>query len=210
MNSFGGGWGNGTTINSPENVAALDYIFKMFKEGLAVQARDLGLSWDGEVFAAGKAAMTTAGAWYNGFMAEAAPNTNYEVIAMPGGNGHNGSSLHSTGFAVLNTSKHPDVAAKAAMYMARAEAQKEMANTAGYQPSLMSLQEWYYTQNKDGPRMAKTRTSLDSAVSFGYPVRMVEFESDLARAIDEVVLNGATTTSQQILDTLAAKYGILE
>lgn len=206
-NSFGGGWGNGTTINSAENVAALDYIINMFKEGLAVQAKDLGLSWDGEVFAGGKAAMTTAGAWYNGFMAESAPDINFEVIAMPGGNGQNGCSLHTTGFAILNTSKNPEVAAQVAMHMARPDAQKEMANTAGYQPSLISLQDWYYTEYKDGPKMASTRASLDTAVSFGYPIQSVEFETDLVRALDEIIYNGAATTSQEILDTLASKYG---
>ena len=48
MNSFGGGWKDGKAINSSENVAALEYIFKMFDEGLAVTAKDAGMTWDGE------------------------------------------------------------------------------------------------------------------------------------------------------------------
>jgi multiple sugar transport system substrate-binding protein len=62
----------------------------MYQEDLAVNPKDLGLSWDGEVFAAGKCAMTTGGSWYIGMMKKAAPNTKYDIIPMPGQNGKNG------------------------------------------------------------------------------------------------------------------------
>ncbi|MDR1665288.1 MAG: sugar ABC transporter substrate-binding protein [Clostridiales bacterium] len=202
-NSFGGGWSNGETINSPENVAALEYILKMYEEGLAVNPKDLGLSWDGEVFAAGKCAMTTAGAWYVGLMSESAPDINYEVMAVPGGNGHQGSSMHATGFAVLSTSKNPEVAAQVANYMASVSAQMNMSTRAGYIPALESLQDWYYDIN---PKMAPSRASTEFAVSFGYPVQSTEFQTDLVRAFEEVYYAGADTTAQEILNTLAEKY----
>jgi multiple sugar transport system substrate-binding protein len=203
MTSFGGGWSGGASISTPENVAALDYIFKMYAEGLAVNPKDLAFSWDGEVFAAGKCAMTTAGAWYVGLMSESAPDINYKIIAMPGGNGQQGCSLHVTGISVLSNSKNVDTAAQLAYYLAREDAQKDMATVAGYQPSLLSLQDWYYQQN---PILADTRASMDWASSFAYPVQANEFQSDLVAAFEDVHYAGNAKTSQAILDELAAKY----
>ncbi len=203
MNSFGGGWKNGTDINSEANVQALDYIFKMYDEGLAVNPKDLGLSWDGEVFAANKAVMTTAGTWYIGMMKDAAPDTNYEIIPMPGANGKNGCSLHSIALTVLNNSKNPELAAKVAYYMAREDAQKASAEIVGTMPSQLSLSDWYFEQN---PKMENAKVSLDWATSFGYPIQASEFQSDLVRAFEEVEYAGGTQTSKEILDTLAEKY----
>jgi multiple sugar transport system substrate-binding protein len=204
VNSFGGGWGGGSTINSAENVSALDYVLKMYAEGLAANPKDFGHSWDGETFAFEKAAMTTAGAWYVGFMAGSAPEVNYAIIPMPGGNGSQGCSLHVTGLSVLAGTKNPDAAAALAYYMSREEAQREMATVAGYQPSLLSLQDWYYEQN---PGLASTRASMDWASSFAFPVQATEFGTDLSTAFEDVHYNGNAKTAQEILDALAATYG---
>ncbi|MEG1925669.1 MAG: sugar ABC transporter substrate-binding protein [Ruthenibacterium sp.] len=203
MNSFGGGWKNGKEINSEANMQALDYIFKMYNEGYAINPKDIGLSWDGEVFAAGKCAMTTAGTWYIGMMKEAAPDTNYEIIPMPGANDKNGCTLHSIAFTVLNNSKNPDIAAKVAYYMAREEAQKVSAEIVGTMPSNTNLTEWYFTKNE---KMASAKASLAWATSFGYPVQASEFQQDLVRAFEEVEYAGGKQTSKEILDTLAEKY----
>lgn len=204
MNAFGGGWKNGADIASTANEHAFDYIFKMYNEGLAVNPKDVGLSWDGEVFAAGKCAMTTGGTWYIGMMKEAAPNTNYEIIPMPGGEGNNGCTLHSIAFTILSNCKNPELAAKVAYYMSREDAQKTTAELVGNMPSMLSLRDWYFTQN---PKMKNAKESLDWATSFGYPVKAAEFQTDLVRAFEEVEYAGGNQTSRDILSTLAAKYG---
>ena len=204
MNSFGGGWKNGTDIDSAANEMALNYIFKMYKEGLAVNSKDVGLSWDGEVFAAGKCAMTTAGTWYIGMMKEAAPDINYEILPMPGGNGNNGCTLHSTAFAVLSNCKNPELAAKVAYYLSREEAQKITAELVGNMPSMLSLRDWYFQQND---KMQNAKASLEWATSFGYPIQAAEFQTDLVRAFEEVQYAGGNQTSKEILTALAEKYG---
>lgn len=204
MNSFGGGWGGGSSVNSPENAAALEYILKMYSEGLAANPKDFGHSWDGETFAFNKAAMTTGGAWYVGFMSDSAPDTNYAVIPMPGGGGNKGCTLHVTGLSVLSATKNPEAAAALAFYMSREEAQKDMASVAGYQPSLLSLQDWYYEQN---PGLAETRASMEWATSFAFPVQATEFGMDLSAAFEDVHYNGNPKPAQEILDALAASYG---
>ena len=204
MNSFGGGWKNGSDIDSAANEKAFDFIFKMFKEGLAVNSKDVGLSWDGEVFAAGKCAMTTAGTWYIGMMKEAAPDINYEILPMPGGDGHNGCTLHSTAFAVLSNCKNPELAAQVAYFLSREDAQKTTAELVGNMPSMTSLRDWYFEQN---PKMQNAKVSLDWATSFGYPIQAAEFQTDLVRAFEEVQYAGGTQTSKDILSALATKYG---
>lgn len=204
MNSYGGGWKNGADINSKANVEAFDYIFKMYEEGLAINPKDVGLSWDGEVFAANKCAMSTGGTWYIGMMKESAPDVNYEIISMPGGNGQKGCTLHTTAFTVLSSSKNVDIAAQVAYYMAREEAQKATGEIVGNMPSMISLRDWYFDTN---PEMKNARESLDWATSFGYPVQAAEFQTDLVRGFEGVVYANDGNTSQGILDELAEKYG---
>lgn len=158
MNAFGGGWHGGAEIDSAANEKAFDYIFKMYNEGLAVNPKDVGLSWDGEVFAAGKCAMTTAGTWYIGMMKEAAPNINYEILPMPGGDGQKGCSLHTYALAVLSSSKNPELAAKVAYYMSREEAQRTTAEIVGDMPSRLSLRDWYFQQN---PKIVMSQTTIN-------------------------------------------------
>lgn len=204
MNSFGGGWKNGDEIGSQANVDAFDYIFNMYREGLAVNPKDVGLSWDGEVFAGKKCAMTTGGTWYIGMMKEAAPDINYEVVSMPGGNGKNGCTLHSQAFAVLSNCKNPDKAAQVAYYLTNENAQRLTAEVVGNMPSLLSLRDWYFEEN---PKMANAKASLDWATSFGYPANAQEFQNDLVRAFEEVEYAGKEADSKGILDSLASKHG---
>ncbi len=102
--SYGGGWGNGKTISTPENVQALQKIFDMYKEGVAVTPKALGYGWDGEVFANGKSAMTTGGYWYKGYLKDAAPNLKYVVLPVPKGT-VNASTMISDGYVVLKDAK---------------------------------------------------------------------------------------------------------
>lgn len=203
MNSFGGGWKDGKAINSSENVAALEYIFKMFDEGLAVTAKDAGMTWDGEVFAGEKCAMSTGGPWYVGMMAESAPDVNYSFIPMPGGNGNSGVTLHSYGIAVVKDAENAELAAKAAYYLSREEAQIARAEITGDRPSIESALVSFREKN---PALAVIDEYIGQATGFGYPADQ-EFKTDFSTALESHVYAGDTTTAQEILDTLAEKYG---
>lgn len=203
MNSFGGGWKNGKAINSKENVDALNYIFKMFDEKLAVTSKDAGMTWDGEVFAGKKCAMSTGGPWYAGMMAESAPDVNYTFVPMPGGDGNNGATLHTYGIAVISNSKNKDLAAKAAYYMSREEAQIERAKITGDRPSIESALEAFRTAN---PKLNVIDEYIGTATGFGYPANQ-EFKTDFSTALEAHVYAGDTTPAQEILDELAGKYG---
>lgn len=118
-----------------------DYTFKAYKEGLAVNPKDVGLSWDGEVFAGGKRAATTGGARYIGMMKETTLDINYEIVPMPSGSGNHGCTLHSQGFVVLSSSKNPEKAAQAAYYLCNEDAQKLTIEIVGDMLSLLFLRD---------------------------------------------------------------------
>lgn len=203
MNSFGGGWKDGTAINSEENVKALEYIFKMFDEGLAITAKDAGMTWDGEVFAGEKCAMSTGGPWYVGLMSESAPDVNYSFIPMPGGDGKNGVTLHSYGIAVVKDAEDADLAAQAAYYLAREEAQIERAKITGDRPSIESALEAFRSEN---PKLNVIDDYIGTATGFGYPANQ-EFKTDFTTALEAHVYAGDTTPAKDVLDELAANYG---
>lgn len=204
MNSFGGGWKDGTAINSEENVKALEYIFKMFDEGLAVTAKDAGMTWDGEVFAGKKCAMSTGGPWYVGLMSESAPDVNYKFIPMPGGDGKNGVTLHSYGIAVVKNTENPELAANAAYYLSREEAQVERAKITGDRPSIESVLDAFHAEN---PQLTVIDEYIGMATGFGYPADQ-EFKTDFSTALEAHVYAEDTTSAKDILDGLAERYGV--
>lgn len=203
MNSFGGGWKDGKEINSEENVKALEYIFKMFDEGLATTAKDAGMTWDGEVFAAQKCAMSTGGTWYVNTMRESAPDVNYTFIPMPGGDGNVGCTLHTYGIAVVRGTPDEEMAANVAYYMSRQEAQEKRAELIGDRPSIEAALPAF---REDNPQLDVIDEYISTATSFGYPADQ-EFKTDFTTALEYHIYNGDTTSAQDILDTLAASYG---
>ncbi len=204
MNSFGGGWKDGTAINSKENIAGLEYIFKMFDEGLAVSAKDVGMTWDGEVFAGEKCAMSTGGTWYVNTMKESAPDVNYTFVPMPGGNKNVGSTLHTYGVAVVSGTEDKELAANVAYYMSRQEAQEARAEMIGDRPSIEAALPAFREVN---PQLNVIDEYIDTATSFGYPANQ-EFKTDFTTALENHIYNGDTTSAADILNTLAKNYGI--
>lgn len=61
--SFGGGWGLGKTINTPENAAALQFLIDAYHQGYVVTPKELGVGYDGSVLMTNDAAMSTGGSF---------------------------------------------------------------------------------------------------------------------------------------------------
>ena len=203
LNAFGGGWNGTHDIDRQENIDGLDFVFKMFDEGVAAAPRTLGLGWDGEVFAAGKAAMTTAGTWYVNLMRESAPDTNYVFIPFPGGNGKTGCTLHSYGAAVIADGENEDLAAQVAYYMARQESQEKRAELMGDRPCMEAALPVFQAAN---PALAVIDEYIAEAKGFNYPGDQA-FTTDLVNALQAHIHAGDTTSAADVLKTLAATYG---
>ncbi|EPR14049.1 ABC transporter substrate-binding protein [Ruminiclostridium papyrosolvens] len=181
--AFGGGWGFGKTIDTPQNAQALQYLIDMFKDGVAITPKQAGLSWDGEVFAKGKCAMSTGGTWYIATLKEMAPDINYKMIPLPKGM-TNGSTLHSIAIGVLKTAKDAEVAAKIAAYLVRDEVQQTVVKDAGAPPSSIAISDEYFAND---PIVKDLKPVLAYAQPFAYPAAGQKFSEALIKGFDEAI-----------------------
>jgi ABC-type sugar transport system, periplasmic component len=183
--SFGGGWGEGKTIDSEANAKALDFIIDMFGEGLAVTPKQVGESWDGAVFSARKAAMTTGGVWYAGHLASTAPDMHYKAIPIPQADPKNAAfSLHSTAFVVLKNSKNMQQIEKVLSYMGRKDYEQFTMKQTGALPANAEVAKAYF---KDHPQFAGVQKLSGHILSFGYPADAQRFANALINALDSVI-----------------------
>ncbi|CAM3598029.1 ABC transporter substrate-binding protein [Marinicrinis lubricantis] len=199
--SYGGGWGNGETINSPENVQALEQIMDMYKEGIAVTPKTLGYGWDGEVFANEQGAMSTGGYWYKGYLADANPDLNYVAIPVPQGTTA-GSTMSSDAYVVLKDAKNKTAALQAAYYMTNEEVQTKFMEL-GFNPALKTLSPKYFEQN---PEFKAIEPSLETSSDFGYPVDTKKFTDELVKQVEAVILGGSDKSAKEILDSVQAQF----
>lgn len=200
--SYGGGWGNGKTINSDANVKALETIVDMFKEGVAISPQEAGYGWDGEVFANKLAAMTTGGYWYKGFLAESAPDINWVVVGMPEGT-TKGCTSHSDGWVVLKDAPDKLAAVKAAYWLTRDEALEKVMTEVGINPSKPALSSKYYEVN---PEFKAIEAMVPYAKDFGYPADTKKFIDTLIPAMQEKILAGSEKSVKEILDEVQAQF----
>jgi multiple sugar transport system substrate-binding protein len=200
--SYGGGWGYGKTINSDANVKALETIVDMFESGVAISPQEAGFGWDGEVFANKKAAMSTGGYWYKGFLSESAPDINYVVIGMPEGT-TKGCTSHSDGWVVLKDAPDKIAAVKAAYYLTRDEALEKIMTEVGINPSKPALSAKYYEVN---PEFKAIEAMVPYAKDFGYPADTKKFIDTLIPAMQEKILAGSSKSVKEILDEVQSKF----
>lgn len=201
VKSYGGGWDNGKSINSPENVKGLQKIFDMYKDGVAVTPKSLGYGWDGEVFANGKAAMTTGGYWYKGFLKDAAPNLKYVALPVPKGTTE-GSNMIADAYVVLDGSKEKQAAVQAANYMTNETVQTEFMKIGNSSP-LVTLSPEYFELN---PEFKAIEPALKTASDFAYPAETKKFKDALVNQLEGTLLGGGDKTPQEILDSIQEQF----
>ncbi len=200
--SFGGGWGNGKTINSPENVKGLEFFVSLFDEKIATSPKHAGLGWDGEVFANKKGAMTTGGNWYKGFLKNSGPDIKYVALPIPKGTVE-ACTMHSGGIVVLKDTQDKLAAVKAAAYMAREECLQKMMEGTGLNPALTSLTAKYYEVN---PEFKAIEPSVKVAKDFGYPAEGKKFIDALVGAMESKILAGDKKSVKEILDGIQKDF----
>ncbi|WP_426452814.1 ABC transporter substrate-binding protein [Paenibacillus sp. S-38] len=199
--SFGGGWDNGKSINSKENVQALQEIFDLYASGAAVTPKSLGYGWDGEVFANKKSAMTTGGHWYKSFLKDAAPDLNYAVVPVPKGTAQ-GSTMISDAYVVLKDAKNKEAALQAAYYMTNEKTQTEFLKL-GNNSAVKSLSAKYFEEN---PEFKELKPALDYSTDFAYPADSKRFKDELVNQLESAILGGVKKSPQDILDGIQSQF----
>ena len=71
------------TADTPENLAALDYVKGLLDSDSYEFTENMDLGWGGEALGTGAAAMTIEGNWIRGAMTNDYPDVNYTVLELP-------------------------------------------------------------------------------------------------------------------------------
>ncbi|MFT4284092.1 MAG: extracellular solute-binding protein [Protaetiibacter sp.] len=203
---FGGGWGGGDTIDSDENVEALDFLLGLFADGSAATAQQLGATWDGEAIANGSAAASDAGPWYIGFMQTTAPDVPYALEPLPGVSaGEQVVATYGGGFSVSARSENQEAAARVIAELTNAASQQAILDTGlGYVPAMTEYADAF--REATPAYAAFTAEVLDQGRSLDYPLQTTEFGNALVEGFQGLVASKATS-SRELLETLQGKYG---
>ncbi|MFI6502453.1 extracellular solute-binding protein [Nonomuraea typhae] len=143
-----GGWitsedGKQATGDSPENLAALEYV-KGLLAGKRIQyAKTLDTEWGGEAFGKGKAAMTIEGNWIKGAMKADYPDVTYSVHELPAGPKGKGTLSFTNCWGIAARSANKAAAVDFVEAMTRPERQLAFARAFGVMPSRQSARDAY-------------------------------------------------------------------
>jgi multiple sugar transport system substrate-binding protein len=202
MVAFGGGYDSGKSIDSAENVKALDFLLGLFKDGSAATAEEVGATWDGEAIGNNAAAMSDGGPWYIGFMAASAPNTKYELTTLPGSSNV---TTYGGGFSISAKSKQKDVDMAVIAALTDSFSQEAILTTGlGYVPAATKYVGEYRDQTP--AYAAFTDAVLSDGVSLSYPEKTTEFGNDLVAGFQKLTASGSIS-SKDLLTELQQKYG---
>ncbi|MGW3809778.1 sugar ABC transporter substrate-binding protein [Micromonospora sp. NPDC005113] len=143
-----GGWlmskdGKQATADTPENLAALQYVKTMLTTGLAKYPKQLDAGWSGEAFGKGKAVMTIEGNWIKGALQNDFPNIKYKVVPLPAGAKGQGTLSFTQCWGIAAKSKYKDQAIKFVEAMTSGEQQMAFAKAFGVMPSRQSVRDQY-------------------------------------------------------------------
>jgi len=138
------------TADTPENLAALQFIKSMLDAGTYKFTDNMDLGWGGEALGTGAAAMTIEGNWIRGAMTNDYPDINYRVVELPKGpSGHRGSMAFTVCWGVAAASDHQDAALDFVNAMTSADQQVAFGNAFGVMPSRPSAADAFLADNPD-------------------------------------------------------------
>lgn len=154
------------TVDSPENLAGLDYVQSLLKSGSAKFTTDLGAGWGGEAFGKGQSAMTVEGNWIAGAMSADFPTVSYKVVELPAGPEGKGTLQFTNCWGIAADSPNIDEAVKLVEKLTGTEQQMTFAKAFGVMPSVQSAADQWKAANPaaapflDGVTNAKGIPSL--------------------------------------------------
>ncbi|WP_431924449.1 sugar ABC transporter substrate-binding protein [Nonomuraea jabiensis] len=152
-----GGWltspdGKQATADSPQNLAALEYVRSLVSAKLARYPDQLDAGWGGEAFGKGKVAMTIEGNWIKGALKADFPDVKYSVHELPAGPKGKGTLSFTNCWGISAKSKHKEQAIAFVEAMTKADQQMTFAKAFGVMPSRQSAKAAYTAEfPDDGP-----------------------------------------------------------
>lgn len=205
LHAYGGDWNFGAGIDSQAAEKALNFIVDLYRAGAAVTPSVLGASWDGEVFAQGKAAISTGGAWYIGFLRDAAPDLDYAIIPIPVGTVPSQSAF-SGGYSILSQSKQKEGAMLFIKHALSEECQRGTMNRMGNAPARAALLPEFLEKN---PQLKPSFDTLgEYGMPFSYPAETRNFNTQLIDGLETIIFtSNSDLTVSDLLENLQQEFG---
>jgi multiple sugar transport system substrate-binding protein len=135
--------GSEATVDSPENLEALEFVQGMMKDGVAAYSSTLGAGWGGEAFGKELAAMTIEGNWIAGAMENDFPDVDYTVAELPEGPAGKGTLAFTNCWGIAAQSGNQEDAIALVEQLTSADQQLAFADAFGVIPSVQSAAEAY-------------------------------------------------------------------
>ena len=198
-----------TVIDSRFEAAFRDYI-ALFKEGIAIQASEIGHSWSGGCFGAERTAIAIEGNWLSGYLRDKAPNLVYGAVPIPvnATSGEAGNLLLTVGWGV-NADGGDVAAAELVVELLSSESAQEWILGSGLAlPSRTSMAQLF--EGDDLTQEEQLTQSIYRGVQRGY-VRPYNFgpygdawADPINEAISAVLVGGVSI--EKALETTQSRY----
>ncbi|KHO62072.1 MULTISPECIES: ABC transporter substrate-binding protein [Thermoanaerobacter] len=191
------------TLNLPQNAQALDfYVGLITKDKVADTPQNMGEGWNGDAFAAKKAAMAIEGGWMIPFLKEKAPDLNYGIAELPAGK-QKSTMAFTVAYVMNKNSQHKDEAFKLIEFLTGKEGQQFVVDSGLALPSRKSMEVGF---KEKYPERAAFIDGASYAVpwQFGlYGTKVV----DAANKACEALIMKQLSSAQQALDNAQKEVG---
>lgn len=117
------------TLDTPEVLAAAQFVADMFKEKSLVRAADVSAGWCGEAIGKKLVGMTTEGGWMVNFMKTTFADVAWKAMPIPSGPKNQSDVIFTNGIGVNASSKFPKAAAAFVIYATGRDNQAEIVKT---------------------------------------------------------------------------------
>ncbi|MGC3955052.1 MAG: extracellular solute-binding protein [Propionicimonas sp.] len=131
------------TAASDQNVAALEYLQGLLKDGSLKWPADLGAGWAGEAFGKQTAAMVIEGPWIAGALKNDFPDVNYQVIELPAGPAGKGTFTFSNCWGIPEGQDSAAQAKELVTFLTSDEQQLKFADAFAVIPSTQTAGDAY-------------------------------------------------------------------
>ncbi|QZY29899.1 sugar ABC transporter substrate-binding protein [Nocardioides coralli] len=152
--------GTEATVDSQENLEALQFVQGMMQDGTAAYSSDLGAGWGGEAFGKELTAMTIEGNWIAGAMEADFPDVKYTVAELPEGPAGPGTLAFTNCWGIAEASGDKEDAVDLVEFLTTEERQLAFADAFGVIPSVESAADQYA---EDRPEFAPFIAGADYA-----------------------------------------------
>lgn len=191
------------TLNLPENAQALDFYTGLItKDKVADTPQNLGAGWNGDAFAAKKAAMAIEGGWMIPFLKDKAPDLNYGIAELPAGK-QKSTMAFTVAYVMSKDSKHKDEAFKLIEFLTGKSGQQFVVDSGLALPSRKSMEEGFKAKY---PERAAFIDGASYSVPWQFGLLGTKVPDAANKASDALIMKQAKS-AQEVLDNAQKQLG---